>query len=237
MGIRALGFDVFGTVVDWRTSVAREVAPLLTSLERDDIGPADFAMAWRSRYHPATEEVRTGRRPFVVLDTLHREMLEATLRSFDIDPAALGEDRLDGLNLAWHRLDPWPDAAEGLARLRTRFPVVSLSNGNVAMMVGLSRHGGLTWDAILGAEFAGSYKTDPAVYLRTAEALALKPDELCLVAAHHGDLAAARACGLATAYVARPDERGGLPAPDAHMAQDWEYTATSFLDLADQLDC
>ena len=183
-------------------------------------------MAWRSRYNPAMEEVRSGRRPFVVLDTLHREMLEATLVQFDIEPATLGEQVLAELTLAWHRLDPWPDAPDGLARLRSRFPVVALSNGNVALMVGLSRHGGLTWDAILGAEHARAYKPDPAVYLRTAEALALAPGELCLVAAHHADLAAARACGLATAFVARPDEYGGRPAPDRDMGQEWEYTAT-----------
>jgi 2-haloacid dehalogenase len=237
MAIRALGFDVFGTVVDWRSSVAREVTPVLADLGRRDVDPAAFAMAWRSRYSPAMEEVRSGRRPFVVLDVLHRETLESTLSEFGIDPAALGEERLGELNLAWHRLDPWPDAAAGLARLRTRYPVVSLSNGNVALMVDLSRHGGLSWDAILGAEHARAYKPDPAAYLRTAEALALRPAELCLVAAHHADLRAARACGLATAFVARPDEYGGAPAPDHHMGQDWEYGATSLLDLADQLGC
>jgi 2-haloacid dehalogenase len=235
MAIRALGFDVFGTVVDWRTSIAHEVAPVLAQLGRDDVGPEAFAMAWRSRYNPAMEEVRSGRRPFVVLDVLHRETLEATLREFAIDPAAVGDERLAELNLAWHRLDPWPDSAAGLARLRDRYPVVSLSNGNVALMVDLSRYGGLTWDAILGAEHARAYKPDAAAYLRTAEALALRPDELCLVAAHHADLRAARACGLATAFVARPHEYGGAPAPDHHMGQDWEYSATSLLDLADQL--
>jgi 2-haloacid dehalogenase len=237
MAIRALGFDVFGTVVDWRSSVAREVAPVLAEVGRDDVAPEAFASAWRSRYNPAMEEVRSGRRPFVVLDILHRETLEATLGQFGIDAAALGDERLADLNRAWHRLDPWPDAAAGLARLRARHPVVSLSNGNVALMVGLSRHGGLTWDAILGAEHARAYKPDPAAYLRTAEALALRPDELCLVAAHHADLTAARACGLLTAFVARPDEYGGALAPDHHMGQDWEYSAKSLLDLADQLGC
>ncbi len=237
MVIRALGFDVFGTVVDWRSSVAREVAPFLAGLGRSDVSGDEFAMSWRSRYNPAMEEVRSGRRPFVVLDTLHREMLEATLEQFGIEPATLGEQVLAELTLAWHRLDPWPDAPVGLARLRSRYPVVALSNGNVALMVGLSRHGGLTWDAILGAEHARSYKPDPAVYLRSAEALALEPGELCLVAAHHADLAAARACGLATAFVARPNEYGGRAAPDRDMGQEWEYTATSFLDLADQLGC
>lgn len=237
MGIRAFGFDVFGTVVDWRSSVARQVAPILAGLGRDDVDPADFAMAWRRRYQPAMEAVRNGDRPFVILDTLHREMLDSTLWKFDIDPATLGDEQLDEVNLAWHRLDPWPDAVEGLDRLRRRGPVVALSNGNVALMVDLSRHGGLTWDAILGAEHARAYKPDPVVYLSAAEALGLAPEELCLVAAHHVDLAAARACGLQTAFVARSDEYGGLPAPDHDLGQDWEFAATSFVDLAEQLGC
>jgi 2-haloacid dehalogenase len=182
-------------------------------------------------------EVRQGRRAFVPLDTLHREMLEDTLRHFEIDPEQVGEPGLAELTLAWHRLDPWPDVPSGLARLRSRFPVVTLSNGNVALIVALSRHGGLAWDAVLGAEVARAYKPDPAVYLGAAASLALAPAELCLVAAHHADLAAGRECGLATAFVARPDEYGGAPAPDARFAQAWDHTATSFLDLAEQLGC
>src|SRR6478735_11712833 len=135
MVIRALGFDVFGTVVDWRTSVAREVTPLLAGRGRNDVSGEEFATAWRSRYNPAMEEVRSGRRPFVVLDALHREMLEETLTQFGIAPATLGESALAELNLAWHRLDPWPDAALGLARLRRAFPVVALSTANMALMV------------------------------------------------------------------------------------------------------
>jgi 2-haloacid dehalogenase len=168
---------------------------------------------------------------------LHRENLEDLLREHNIDPADAGEDTLAEWNLAWHQLDPWPDTVEGLSRLKQRFPIVTLSNGNVAMMVAMARHGGLPWDAILGAEFARFYKLHPQTYLSTVEALGLAPSQLCLVAAHHSDLAAARSCGLMTAYVDRPQEYGGAPAPDAHAIQQWEWSADSFTQLADLLGC
>lgn len=209
--------------------------PVLAALNRTDIDPHAFADGWRARYQPAMAAVRDGRRPFVILDMLHRETLEALLHRHDIDPALLGEERLDHLTRAWHRLDPWPDSAAGLARLKVRFPVVTLSNGNVALMVALSRRAGLTWDAILGAEFSRAYKPSPRAYLATAEALGLAPGELCLVAAHHGDLAAARDCGLTTAHIGRPMEYGDRPAPDADAVQEWEYEARDLLDLANQL--
>lgn len=234
---KALGFDVFGTVVDWRSSVARQSRPFLVALGRPDIDAGKFADGWRARYAPAMRQVNEGKREFVVLDVLHRENLEDLLREHGIDPVGLGEDRLSEWNRAWHRLDPWPDTVEGLTRLKRRFPIVALSNGNVAMMVAMSRHGGLPWDAILGAEFARYYKTHPRAYLASAEALELEPSELCLVAAHHSDLAAARACGLMTAYVHRPNEHGGGSAPDGHARQDWEWTANSFTELADMLGC
>ena len=233
----ALGFDVFGTVVDWRTSIARQSAPFLKALGRPDIDPAAFADAWRARYAPAMAKVNRGERPFVVLDTLHRENLQDLLRAEGIDPSQLNEAMLDEWNHAWHKLDPWPDAVEGLRRLRSKFAVVSLSNGNVAMMVAMARNAGLVWDAILGAEFARFYKLHPRTYLSTAEALGLAPSQLCLVAAHHSDLAAARQCGLKTAYVDRPDEYGGSPSPDAHAVQAWEWSAGSFTELADLLGC
>ena len=232
---KALAFDVFGTLVDWRTSVARDAAPVLAALDRADFDPHAFADGWRARYQPAMAAVRDGRRPFVILDTLHRETLEALLRHHGIDPADLGEDRLADLTRAWHRLDPWPDSVAGLARLKTRFPVVALSNGNVALMVALSRHAGFGWDAVLGAEFSHAYKPSPEAYLATARALDLAPPELCLVAAHHGDLAAARECGLMTAHIDRPMEYGGRRAPDADAAQAWDYQAPDLLDLADRL--
>jgi 2-haloacid dehalogenase len=232
---KALAFDVFGTVVDWRSGIAREAAPLLGSLGRTDITPEAFADGWRARYQPAMARVREGERGFVILDVLHREMLEDLLRSLDIDSQVLGEEGLADLTQAWHRLDPWPDAVAGLTRLKARFPILTLSNGNIALMLDMARRAGLPWDAILGAEVSGHYKPEPEAYLATARALAIEPEELCLVAAHHSDLAAARACGLTTAYVDRPMEYGGRPAPDRHFAQEWEWSVGSIIELAEML--
>lgn len=232
---KALAFDVFGTVVDWRSSIGRDAAPRLAALGRTGIDSSAFADAWRARYLPAMAAVRDGRRPWTLLDVLHREMLEDTLRAFAIDPAGLGENMLADWTDAWHRLDPWPDAVAGLIRLKARFPIVTLSNGNIALMVDLARHGGLPWDAILGAELAQAYKPDARAYVATAAALRLQPGELCLVAAHHSDLAAARRCGLMTAFVHRPQEYGGRPAPDRDQAQDWDWQADSLTGLADRL--
>lgn len=234
---KALAFDVFGTVVDWRTSVARESAGYLAAIGQAGADAAAFADAWRGQYIAAMIGMRKSGRAFVPLDVLHREMLETTLNQWGIDPAGLDDALLADWNRVWHRLDPWPDAVAGLTRLKARFPVVTLSNGNVALLLALARHGGMPWDAILGAEVSGAYKPDPRAYLRTAELLAMAPEDLCLVAAHHGDLAAARACGLLTAYVDRPDEYGGAPAPDAHHEQVWEWSATSLTELADRLGC
>ncbi|RNJ63892.1 MAG: haloacid dehalogenase type II [Porphyrobacter sp. IPPAS B-1204] len=233
----ALAFDVFGTVVDWRTSVARESAGFLAQIGQPGADAAAFADAWRGQYIAAMIGMKKSGRAFVPLDVLHREMLETTLREWGTDPADVDEGLLADWNRAWHRLDPWPDAVAGLTRLKARFPIVTLSNGNVALLLAMARHGGLPWDAILGAEVSGAYKPDPTAYLRTAELLAIAPEQLCLVAAHHGDLAAARACGLMGAYIDRPDEYGGAPAPDAHYIQAWEWSATSLTDLADQLGC
>lgn len=234
---KALAFDVFGTVVDWRTSIARESAAFLARIDRGDINAHDFAGEWRRRYVPAMAAVSGGRRDFVKLDILHREMLESVLRDQDIDAATLDPALLADWTNAWHRLDPWPDSADGIARLRSTLPVVTLSNGNVSLMVDLSRRAGLVWDAILGAEYARAYKPQPAAYLATADALGLEPHDLCLVASHHSDLAAARGCGLMAAYIDRPLEYGGARAPDAGAAQDWEYSADSLIALAGQMGC
>ena len=155
---RALAFDVFGTVVDWRSSIARESAGFLAGIGRPDIDPAAFADEWRERYMPAMAEVRKGRRPFVILDVLHREMLEAVLREHGIDADKLDPDLLADWTKAWHRLDPWADSVPGLSRLKARFPIVTLSNGNIALMLDMARHGALPWDAILGAEVTRAYK-------------------------------------------------------------------------------
>ena len=237
MNPRALAFDVFGTVVVWRSGIARDSTSFLAGIERSDIDPAEFADDWRARYQPAMAGVRDGERPFVVLDVLHREMLEAALLARGVDVSALDPAMLEDWTRAWHRLDPWPDTVEGLTRLKTRFPIVTLSNGNVALMLDMARHGGLPWDAILGAEVTRIYKPQAEAYLATAAILAIAPGELCLVAAHHSDLAAARRAGLLTAYVDRPMERGGAPAPDRDQREEWDWRSDSLVDLATQLGC
>lgn len=234
-GVRALVFDVFGTVVDWRGGVAREAAPFLARYGRADMDPAGFADMWRGRYQPAMEEVRSGKRPFTPLDVLHRENLDGVLRDIGLDPARIPAAELDGLNLAWHWLDPWPDAVAGLTRLRTRYVIAPLSNGNLILMLDMAKRAGLPWDAILGAEVAQAYKPQPEAYLRTADILAMRPDEVCLVAAHNGDLAAARRCGLRTAFVPRPTEHGPGQTTDLRPEQDWDVTTRDFVELATKL--
>lgn len=235
--VKALVFDVFGTVVDWREGIARDAAPFLARHGRGEIDPRAFADAWRRRYQPAMEECRSGRRPFTRLDVLHRENLELVLRDHGLDPARVGEAELDDLNRAWHRLDPWPEAVAGLTRLRRRFVLAPLSNGNIALLLNMAKRAAIPWDAILGAEVAQAYKPDPQAYLRTAEVLGIRPEELCLVAAHNGDLAAARRSGLATAFVARPAEHGPGQATDLEPAQAWDVVARDFQDLAAKLGC
>jgi len=234
---KVLAFDVFGTVVDWRTSVIRETTTFLAQIGRTDVDAADFSDGWRFRYIEVMRAFRESGRGFVTLDVLHREMLEQTLRALDIDPAGFDEDLLGDWTRAWHRLDPWPDAVAGLTRLKARFPVVTLSNGNIALMMAMARRGGLPWDAVLGAEVTRAYKPDPRAYLGTAEILDVAPEEICLAAAHHSDLAAARACGFTTAYIDRPQEYGGRPAPDADAAQAWNWMTDSLTGLADALGC
>jgi 2-haloacid dehalogenase len=234
-GVRALVFDVFGTVVDWRSGVAREVAPFLRRYGAESADPFAFADAWRAGYQPAMEEVRSGRRPFARLDVLHRENLEIILPKFGIDPTVAPAFEIDELNLAWHRLDPWPDAVAGLTRLKASFVIAPLSNGNIALMLGIAKRAGLPWDAILGAEVAQAYKPSPEAYLRTAEVLALRPEQLCLVAAHNSDLAAARKCGLRCAFIPRPTEHGPNQTTDLSPEQEWEAVAPDFEALADRL--
>ncbi len=206
--VKALFFDVFGTLVDWRTSIAREVAAILKPRGYALDWPA-FADAWRGEYDGAMEDVRAGRLAFCKLDVLHRRNLERVLPRFEIE--GLREQELHDLTLAWHRLDAWPDVTQGLARLKRRYLLAPLSNGNVSIMVDLARRNDLVWDAILGAEFARDYKPKPGVYLAAAEAFDLAPRACMMVAAHSSDLKAAAALGFATAHVARPDEKGPSP--------------------------
>ncbi|BBU33171.1 dehalogenase (plasmid) [Burkholderia sp. THE68] len=231
--VKAFVFDVFGTVVDWRGGVAREAAPFLQRFGAAGAQPEAFADAWRSRYVPAMRKIISGERPFVRLDVLHRENLIDALPEFGIDPNAVPPEVLDELNLAWHRLDPWPDSIPGLQRLKARHIIAPLSNGNIRLMVDMAKRAGLPWDAILGAEIAQIYKPDPQAYLRTADVLMLAPEEVCLVAAHNDDLAAARKCGLRTAFVARPYERGPAQTVDLKAASDWDVSARDMIELAD----
>ncbi len=226
---KALVFDVFGTVVDWRHGVARDVATVLPGVDA-----AAFADAWRRKYQPAMAAVRDGRRPFTRLDVLHRENLEAVLADHGAD---LPEVQKAWLNTAWHRLDPWPDVIAGLARLKARHIIAPLSNGNIALMVNMAKRAGLPWDAILGAEVAQAYKPAPQAYLRTAEVLGLAPAEVMLVAAHNGDLAAARDCGLQTAFVARPTEHGPAQRSDLAPEQAWDIVVADFPGVASALGC
>jgi 2-haloacid dehalogenase len=196
---------------------------------------AAFADAWRRRYSPAMEEVRSGRRPFVRLDVLHRENLEAALPEFGIDPSAIPPSELDALNLAWRKLDPWPDSVPGLTRLKRRFIIAPLSNGNIRLMLDMAKRAGLPWDAILGAEIAQAYKPSPEAYLRNAEAVMLEPESVCLVAAHNSDLSAARRCGLRTAFIPRPTEHGPNQASDLKPEEDWDAVANDIEDLAGRL--
>ena len=230
--VRALTFDVFGTVVDWRSTIIREGRDLGRA-KGVDVDWAAFADAWRDGYGPAMGRVRRGELGWTTIDRLHRMILDEILEEFGID--SLDESEKERLNRVWHRLDPWPDAVEGLLRLKRKYVVASLSNGNVALLVNMAKHGGLPWDAVLSAELAERYKPDREVYLKAATLLGLRPSQVMMVAAHKGDLRAAAAAGLATAFVPRPRER---PNRDIDLAFDdsFDVNAEDFLDLADQLD-
>ena len=228
---KALFFDVFGTLVDWRAGVAREAQAILRPLAID-LEWLAFAIAWRAEYQPAMEEVRSGKVAFARLDVIHRRMLERIAPRFGLQ--ALGEEARRELVLAWHRLDAWPDVPPGLARLHGKFLLAPVSNGNISLMVDLARRNGFAWDAILGAEIAGDYKPKPRVYLAAAEALALDPGDCMMVAAHSSDLAAAAACGLRTAHIARPDEYGPATG-ESRPSVPVDFTATSLEALAAEL--
>jgi 2-haloacid dehalogenase len=231
-GIRLLLFDVFGTLVDWRSSIAQAAQQTLEPLGLATDW-ATFADAWRAQYQPAMEEVRSGQRPFCKLDVLHRRNLDAVLDDIGWDQQVDDSTR-QRLNLAWHRLDAWADVTPGLAQLRRLARLAPCSNGNVSLMADLARHNGWHWDAILGAEWARDYKPQAIVYTASAAAFDCAPHEALMVAAHSSDLAAAAACGLRTAFIARPDEYGpGLGESQATVPVDFQ--AQSLLELAQQL--
>lgn len=234
MTVEALIFDVFGTCVDWRTGVAREVATAAAAkgLQIDSIA---FADAWRDLYQPRMEEIRSGRRAYVDLDVLHRENLDATLDSFGITGHFSEEDRI-ALNHAWEKLPPWPDVVPGLIRLKANRIIAPCSNGSIALMTRLARYGALPWDCILGAGIARAYKPDARAYLATCEALRLEPAHVMMVAAHNDDLSAARDCGLKTAFVARPLENGTGQISDLKASSHWDIVSADFLALSAHLD-
>jgi len=222
--VRALCFDVFGTVVDWHGSIAAEVRALGLPVD----GGA-FALAWRAGYAPAMQQVRSGTLPWTNIDGLHRRILDGLLAEHGI---ALDEAAREKLNRIWHRLHPWPDSVPGLQRLKRCFTITTLSNGNLSLLVALAKFGGLPWDAVLSAELFHHYKPDPEVYLGAARLLGLAPEQVALVAAHPSDLRAAAACGLRTAYVPRPLERGPGGGIEAWVDGEFDLLADSFEALA-----
>jgi len=229
--VKAVSFDVFGTVVDWRTGIAAAVRRFAGEhgLELD---AGAFADAWRARYVPGMRRVSTGQRPFVPLDVLHRENLDGVLEDLGLDLGRFGPAALDELNRAWHFLPPWPDSVPGLSALKRDYIVGPLSNGNTSLLLDMAKAGGLPWDLILGSDVSRAYKPAAEAYLRQAAMLGLEPGEIMLAAAHEGDLAAAREAGLAAAFVSRPLERGpGIPGAGI-ATQSWDLSVSSIIELA-----
>ena len=230
--VEAMTFDVFGTVVDWRTSIIREAQILGMEKGFDRDWPA-FADAWRRGYGPAMNRVRTGELPWLKIDDLHRMILDDLLVEFEFP--AMTEAKIDNLNRVWHRLIPWPDTVRGLWRLKANFTLATLSNGNVALLTNMAKNAGLPWDAVLSAELSGHYKPDPEVYIKAADLLGLPHEKVMMVAAHRGDLRAAGALGFKTAFVPRPLEYGPGREIDTTPDPAFDVNATDFVDLAAQL--
>ncbi len=227
---QVLAFDVFGTVVDWHGSIVRELQVLAPQVD----GNA-FALAWRAGYQPAMQRVRSGELGWTRIDDLHRIILEDLLPKFGL--SHLDEAQRRHLNRVWHRLDPWPDVLEGLRRLKTRYLITPLSNGNIALLTQMAKRAGLPWDCILSAEVFRAYKPDPATYLGVAQVFDVAPSQVMLCAAHHDDLQAAAACGLRTAYIERPLEFGATQVKDVSPQPGNELHARDFMELARQLGC
>lgn len=228
--VQVLAFDIFGTVVDWHGSIQREVEVLAPGVDGDA-----FARAWRAGYQPAMARVRNGELGWTLIDTLHRMILNDILPHFGL--AHLDEAQRQHLNRVWHRLDAWPDSVEGLTRLKSRFTITTLSNGNIGLLTNMAKRAGLPWDCILSAEVFRAYKPDPATYLGVARVFDLPPEQVMLVAAHHDDLEGARACGLRTAYIERPLEFGSAHVKNVSPRPGNDLHAASLTALADQLGC
>jgi len=227
--VRALTFDIFGTVVDWYGSIVAEVARIGLPVDA-----GEFALAWRAGYEPAMQEVRSGALPWTNIDGLHRRILDRLLAERGV---TLSETAAADLNLVWHRLTPWPDSVAGLTRLKSRHTITTLSNGNLSLLVAMAKHAALPWDAVLSAELFAHYKPDPEVYLGAAKLLDLPPQQVMMVAAHPGDLRAAAACGLRTAYIPRPLERGPGGAMEPCAEGEFDLVADGIGQLATQLGC
>jgi 2-haloacid dehalogenase len=225
---KVLAFDVFGTVVNWHGSLVREIEEMELG-----VGGDEFALAWRAGYTPAMQRVMSGELGWTPIDDLHRMILDELLARFRI--TKLSEVQKKHLNRVWHRLDPWPDSLEGLTRLKSRFTICTLSNGNIGLLTNMAKRAGLPWDCILSAEVFRAYKPDPATYLGVARVFDLDPTQVMLVAAHHDDLAGARACGLQTAYIERPLEFGAAHPKDVSPRPENDWHAASIVALAHQL--
>ena len=233
--VKAVLFDVFGTVVDWRTGVAAAVGRFAGEHGLELDGEA-FADAWRARYAPGMRRVSSGERPFVPLDVLHRENLDDVLADLGLDPGRFGPAALDELNRAWHFLPPWPDSVAGISALKRNYIVGPLSNGNTSLLLDMAKAGGLAWDLILGSDVTKAYKPTMEAYLRPAALLGLEPGQIMLAAAHEADLAAARWAGLAAAFISRPLEQGpGVPGAGV-ATRPWDLSVSSIAELADQLE-
>ncbi len=232
--IRALCFDVFGTVVDWRSSIINE-GQEINQARGICIDWAVFADEWRAKYQPSMEAVRSGNRAWTILDALHRESLNELLAKYQL--CNWNEQDIDQLNRVWHRLMPWSDVVEGLYRLKKKFVLSTISNGNVALLVNMAKHSDLPWDMILGAEVVRHYKPLPGAYLDSISLLGLQPQQCCMVAAHNGDLVKAASHGMHTAFVARPTEYGPNQEIDLAAEHEFSFIANSFTELADQLGC
>jgi 2-haloacid dehalogenase len=228
--VKVLAFDIFGTVVDWHGSIAREVQALYPQVDGDA-----FALAWRAGYKPAMQRVMSGELGWTLIDDLHRMILDSLLPQFGL--ADVSEAERQHLNRVWHRLDAWPDSVQGLTRLKRKYTISSLSNGNIGLLTAMAKRAGLPWDCVLSAEVFRAYKPDPATYLGVAKVFDLPPAQVMLVAAHHDDLAGARACGLRTAYIERPWEMGAAHPKDVSPQAGNDLHASDLNALADQLGC
>lgn len=232
--VRAVLFDTFGTVVDWRSGVAAALAEFADRLHID-LDAEPFADLWRTEYQPSMEPIRNGTRDFVTLDVLHRESLERLLKRNGLSPSAFAASELEWLTFSWHRLPPWPDAIPGLRALKADYIIGPLSNGNTSLLLEMAKNAGLPWDVIIGSDLTRAYKPHPDAYLRTAAVLDLDPGELMLAAAHNSDLRAAQTAGLATAFIHRPTERGPNQQIDLAATGDWDVVADDIVDLAKKL--